>query len=105
MELISIAQFQHLTQLSDSDLIAMLESGELSFAPGTTGELLINISELEPDDLARRTNKRHRVTNADEVALLEECIASELIGALEEITEEAMEMALKWHEKGLSVDS
>ena len=101
MEAVSLSEFLRLTQLSEKDLLLLLERGELKTFTSNLGEVKIDISSLTPEQLARR-GFQSGVPEIDAGQdLLEECIASEILSALDELLEEGLEMALRWQaEKG-----
>lgn len=100
MELITISEFRHLTQLSPADVLTMLENGELKLSTSANGELLIDISSLSTAQLATRRAARAAEISSGELALLEERIASVITEKLETIVEEALELAVKWQAQG-----
>ncbi len=100
-EHLTISEFLNVTRITESDLLTMLENGELPVSTGPFGELMINISEIDPGRIARRSKKRSSEQPTIDPTLLEEIIASEVTNNLEEMVEEAVTLALKWveHEK------
>jgi hypothetical protein len=96
MDLKRIPEFLNLTKLSEKDIITMLDNGELSVATGPMGELLIDISDVSPETIARRQVARPTEINKDAVALLEEMIASEVVHAVQSMSEEAFELSIRW---------
>ena len=96
MELVSIADFLNLTKLSERALISMLENGELSIGVGPLGEVLIDISKVTPELISRRSPQRKRAVTDEELVILEETIASEIVDSLSQIIEEAFELADRW---------
>ena len=99
MEFLNSAEVFNLTQLSDSEFISMLEFGELETKVGKEGELLINLEKLNPETLAKRSNKRRSHISENDLALLEEKVASEIINSLDNIIDEAIEVAKLWSSK------
>ena len=93
---ISVTEFLRLTGLTDGDLIAMLENGEIDFTHGPLGELLIDVSEVTPEAIAARSSRKKIPINEDDLALLEEVIASEIVTALDEIIDESLQLSLNW---------
>ncbi len=96
MKLISISEFLNLTKLSERQILAMLENGELTTKNGPLGEVLIDLENVSPESLAKSTLQRERKISENDLALLEETIASELMLSLSEIVDEAFELALTW---------
>lgn len=95
-ELLTVYEFLHLTGISEADLVSMLANGELTVTSGTTQELLIDISDLDPEDLAKRSASKRSSIDENDLPLFEESIASELVSSLDDIISEAFEMALRW---------
>lgn len=98
MEHISIGEFLNLTKLSDSDVIAMLENGELTVTTGPMGEVLIDISEVTPELIARRTKRSPQLLRPEDRILLEEIVASEILSSLSTVVDESLELAIKWYQ-------
>lgn len=96
MELVSIADFLNLTKLSERALISMLENGELSVGVGPLGEVLVDLSKVTPELVARRSAQRNRAVTNEELVVLEEAIATEIIDSLSQIIEEAFELVDRW---------
>ena len=96
MEPITIREFQLLTKLSHREVLTMLEHGELATVQGDGGKLLIDVENLSPEDIARRSPpEEHSMTDAEH-ELHSEVIASEVIATMEHLIDEALELALKW---------
>ena len=97
-EYLTLSEFVNVTRVTESDLLTMLENGELAVSTGPLGELLIDITDLDSDKLARRSRKRTASRESIDLALIEEMIASEVTNNLEEMVDEGVAMALKWVE-------
>ena len=96
MEAIRLSEFLSLTRLSEKELLLLLERGELKTITSELGEIQIDISSLTPEQLARQGWEGDSAVADGSQDLLEECVASELLSALDEMVEEALEMALRW---------
>jgi len=96
MELLSITKFLHLTKLSGTDLLSMLERGEVRGSFAENGELKLDIRNLTPEDLARRSATQTEDLDPETQALVEETVASEIAAQLDSILDEAFELALEW---------
>lgn len=104
MSVVGLAEFIHLTRLSEQDVILMLDNGELPIEIGPTREVLINLDQLRPEDIAHRHRNQTQAAQPEQgLELLEESIASELTAGLESMLEEAIALAISWntnqHEK------
>ena len=99
MELIRLSEFMRLTRLRPEEVLSMLEFGELVSQRNESGELLVDISSIDVRALAARHTPDSSMIPDSERPLHEEIIATEIVSALEEIIDEALEMALRWHEK------
>ena len=97
-EYLTLSEFVNVTKLTEFDLLTMLENGELAVSTGPLGELLIDITELDSEKLARRSKKRSASHETVDLALIEEMIASEVTNNLEEMVDEGVALALKWVE-------
>lgn len=97
--LISIKEFIHLSQLNTRDVIEMLDNGELPFENGALGELLIKIDEVNPETIAFRKRPKQEQLLESESVLLEELIASEIVSGLNEMLDDAIELATRWNNK------
>ena len=95
-ELVTIEEFFQLTLLSERDLLTMLSRGEILSERGTGGELLLDISTLSDSQLAQRGKSAPLGIKESELELYEEIIASEVLGAVEQLLDESFELALKW---------
>ncbi len=95
-EFVSIAEVLRITLLEPSDLLGMLARGELKSEHAPSGELRIDISTLDVAGLSARDSNPFGVTPA-EAELLEEIVAGELTAALDELIEESLALALRWH--------
>lgn len=98
MELVSIAEFIDLTRLDAASILRMLADGELEFERGELGELLIDIANLSPQDVASSGMASIAPASPEHTELLEETIASEIVFALESMIGEALEIASNWKE-------
>ena len=96
MTLVTIRDFLHITRLRSEALLSMLENGELTTSTGVSGELLIDISRLKPENLARRKAQTKSPREEDLRRLSEEMIASQIIEEMEPVLDEALDLALKW---------
>jgi hypothetical protein len=99
MELITISSFRSLTRLTDTDILYMLEAGELSFARGDDGSCMIDISSLEPEAIAQRKMLSASFVNENSLRLAEEAFSSELLNYLDPIIKEALRIALDWQNR------
>ncbi len=105
MNLVSIPEFMNLTKVSERDVLAMLENGELSVQTGPMGELLIDINNLSPQSLARRLPRTQAPVKLSDVALLEEIIAREAVSVLDGVIDEALALALSWYSEYLNAET
>jgi hypothetical protein len=96
---LTISEFLHLTKLCPADLAQMLENGEMVFVKGKCGELLIDITNISAEDLARRFLGKQALLNEDEQVLLQEALAAELVSVLDPLIDEAIALALKWQQE------
>ena len=97
-DLHTLTDFMSLTRLSEREVLRMLENGELDFTQGASGDLLIDISAVSVETIAQRGLKHGSPTLPVVNAVTEEMVASELVSGLEEIIDEALEIALHWLE-------
>ncbi len=95
-ELVTIEEFLQLTLLTERDLLDMLGRGELKTGTGANGELLIDIGGVSEASLAGRAKSNPLGIREADVELYEEIIASEVLGAMENLLDESLELALKW---------
>ena len=91
---VSLTEFLRITKFTKNELLELLSRGELDYVSGQHGELLINVTHIDPKELARTVLCSRPEQISSEVQL--EQIASSLISSLESIVEEALEMALRW---------
>ncbi|MCC6220286.1 MAG: hypothetical protein IT291_03485 [Deltaproteobacteria bacterium] len=97
MEFVSISKFLYLTKLSCADVLSMLENGVLGTSKDESGRLLIDISSVTPETLARRPNPLVAQATASDLAIFEEVIASEVIAQMCPLIDEAIALAKSWH--------
>jgi hypothetical protein len=103
MELITISEFKRLTRLNNVELLSMLENGEVLFTKGDSGELLIDIENLEADDIAQRATPTSTSHGETDQYLLEEKISAAILNSMDEIIEDAIALFDKWnHEEKAS---
>lgn len=94
--LLSISEYLDITNLSLEDFINMLQEGELKFTADSNGALLVDISSLTASDIANRKPKKQKELSKEDLALIEEIIASEITTALDEIIKESVDLATSW---------
>lgn len=97
MDLLTLGEFQHLSKLTDHDVLGMLENGELKTTLGPLGELLIDITDLNPDAIAMRLSRHPTIVDPEEERIIEETITSVIIFQFEEIIGEALQLASQWY--------
>jgi hypothetical protein len=97
--LLTISEFLHLTKLCAGDLVQMLENGELVFAKGKYGELLIDLTNISAQDLSRRFFKSPALLHEDEQVMFQEAVAAEFTSALDPLIDEAIALALAWQQE------
>ncbi len=95
-QLVSIPDFLNITQIGEKELLSLLSTGDIDVQVGPLGEVLIDISEVTPEQLVA-VQPRRNPTPEEENPLVVEAVASELVAALDPILNEALELALKWH--------
>ena len=95
--LISLFEFQRIARLSEAEILSMLAAGELAFEKGPNNELYIDVSAITPIQLANRSSFVGSRLNAEQTGLLEEMVASTVVAALEEIIDDAVELAVEWY--------
>ncbi len=93
---VSIAEFLHLTRLKADDVVWMLENGELPIEVGPTRELLVDLTKINPDDIAHRTKRSAPASQAVDPRLTAEMVASEIVSGLDTIVDDALALATTW---------
>lgn len=102
METVTLSEFVNLSRLTERDVIRMLDLGELRTVSGPNGEVLVDLTTVTPELLAKRCDSGISEDSAD---IEEEIVASEILSALDEIIEESLEMALRWQAEKEAGDS
>ena len=104
LELVTIAEFLHLTKLSPSVVLTLLGRGDLDSQFGPIGEILIDISTLSPERISQLAVDVGGGDTAPNEELIEELIASEIAAMIEPIVEDGLMLALDWMEEEPSTD-
>ena len=96
--LLSIAEFQSLTQLDDHSFLCLLKSNALDISISSEQQITINISNLTPDQL---TNKLIEIgITQPKISLeVEEIIRSSLLEGLAPIIDDSVLTAINWLEE------
>lgn len=105
MEIVSLSEFLRITLLSERDVIGMLERGELETVKGEAGETLVDLGKIDEHLIASRAALPALGIDEKDRELVEEIIASEVLFAVDEVIDEALEMALRWQKESQTKES
>ncbi len=78
-------------------MLGMLENGELKTSVGPVGELLIDITDFNPDMLAKRMARPSFLLEPEDQRLREEAIASTIVSHFQSILDDALALAVQWY--------
>jgi hypothetical protein len=93
---VTIREFLSLSDLSEAELVSLLENGFLSFCAGENNQLLLDVSKINLADLAVQPKTSLDQLSPQKRAEIEEAIGSEVTAALDAIVSEAIELASNW---------
>jgi len=94
--LVDISEFLTTSLLSERDLVLLLAKGELEFCQGEHGELLIDLTNTDPRQLAQANLNSDFEEQHKDLGMEHEVIASLLVSSLDEIIDQALQMAVGW---------
>lgn len=95
-ELVTLSEFSNLTRLNSDNVLTLLERGSLSAELGPNGEVLIDITEIDPEEFPRSLGTLFEPTPKVSSDLIAEAIATEIVTSLEPMVEDALGLALHW---------
>jgi len=77
-------------------VLQMLDLGELPIEKGPLGELRVDLEKVDKESIAFRARVTRTDLDSEKSALLEEVVATEIVSQLDDVFEEAFELALRW---------
>lgn len=96
MEFVPISEFIHLSGFSATEVCALLEDGLVKTSIGKQGEVLIDLGSVPESTLGFRASVKQSEVSPDILAAFDEHISASLLHLLDEIVEEAVELAVSW---------
>lgn len=95
--LLSVFDFSLSSGLALDEVASMLALGLLPFERGEQGQLLIDVTSLEPQEIARRALAANLPQSAHRhTAVLEEAFATALAVELDSVIRDSVQLALDW---------